>query len=98
MKFAKVAIETGNPDAPWAAVLNTERGLRMMGYETGTPVRVTVIDQQEPGCYYAWLESTGRLTFVRPQSSEILAILAPTKNLGDSRGHIVRVRIERAIV
>jgi hypothetical protein len=93
MRFKKLAVATGNPTAPWTAIFNTMRGVELYGYSEAVEVDIDVIDNDEPGCYFAWLEASGMLKFVRPSGNEVRAALGPGLTLDPTLGRVVRVRI-----
>ena len=93
MRFKKLAVPTGNPAAPWTAIYNTMRGLALHGYSEGVELNVDLIDKDEPGCYYAWLEAGGMLQYVRPSVTEVHAALGIERAGDPAQGRIVRVRL-----
>jgi hypothetical protein len=69
------------------------RGVQLYGYSGAVEVDVDIIDNDEPGCYFAWLEANGMLKYVRPNGNEVRAALGPGLTLDPTLGRVVRVRI-----
>jgi hypothetical protein len=93
MRFNKLAVPTGDPTAPWTAIYNTLRGIQLSGHAEAVPVNVDVLERQEAGCYFAWLETAGTLKYVLPSATSVAVALGNARASNPALGRIVPVRI-----
>jgi hypothetical protein len=93
--ISRAAVEAGTNKLRASLVFDQEFHMRMSGYADPMEVRVEVLEEPEPGCYYGFLRANGTLSWVYPTELQV-KMCSPDflqRAISEGEGRIVPARV-----